>query len=199
MSDIEFNETINGYRGAIGKLVFRKVRGRTVVSRKAKSSKPPTEAQLKQRANMSKAVAYGRLAKGDPALMEYYGPIALQKESSIYQVALQDCLKKSSSKLPDLSKHQDRSGEASQLTALDDTGVASLNVKFVAQDGMLTESGQAAEIDVCSGKWIYTVIQPVAQGTTIFIEFNRPSSNKFVSFPGREDFNTVDAISTEVL
>ena len=89
MSDVEFNETINGYRGAIGKLVFRKVKGRTVVSRKVKSRKPPTEAQLKQRACMREAVAFGKLVRTDPALCEFYGPIAQQKESSIYQVALQ--------------------------------------------------------------------------------------------------------------
>lgn len=44
MSDVELNETINGYRGSIGKLVFKKYKGRTIVGRKVKSSKPPTEA-----------------------------------------------------------------------------------------------------------------------------------------------------------
>src|SRR5690349_15207599 len=123
---------------------------------------------------MKEAVAFGRLAKADPALREYFGPIALQKNSSIYQVALQDYLREASSQLPGLSKHQDRSGEASKFTALDNTGLADLDVKIVAEDGMLMESGKAAKIDVRSGKWTYTVTQPVAQGTVIFIEINRP-------------------------
>ena len=89
-------------------------------------------------------------------------------------MALQDYLREASSQLPGLSKHQDRSGEASKFTALDNTGLADLDVKIVAEDGMLMESGKAAKIDVRSGKWTYTVTQPVAQGTVIFIEINRP-------------------------
>ena len=169
MSVVPFNETINGYRGAIGKLVFRKYRGRTIVSRKVKSSKPPTEAQRNQRANMREAVAFGKRAKVTLALREFYGPIAQQKESSIYQVALQDYLKKCSIKLPGPSSDQGCSGESIKLTALDE---ASLDVKIIAQDGTPLESGQAVEIGVRSGKWIYTVTQPVAQGSVIFIEIN---------------------------
>jgi hypothetical protein len=45
-------------------------------------------------------------------------------------------------------------------------------VADVTQDGTPIESGQAVEIGVRSGKWTYTMIQPVAQATAIFIEIN---------------------------
>ena len=169
MSDVEFNETINGYRGAIGNLVFRKVKGQTIVSRKVNSRKPPTEAQLRQRANMREAVAFGRLARVDPALREFYRPIAEQKKSSIYQAALQDYLQKASSKLPGPSKDQSCSSEALKLTAPDGAG---LDVKIIAQDGTPMEGGKAVEIGVRSGTWTYTLTQPIAEGTVIFIEIN---------------------------
>lgn len=159
MSDVEFNETINGYRGAIGQLVFRKVNGRTVVSRKVKSRKPPTEAQLAQRARMKEAVAFGRSARVDPVLREFYGPIAQQRQSSIYQVALQDHLQKSSSKRDPL-----------KLSELDEGSLPGLDLKIVAPDGTPIVVGKAVEMGVHSGKWTYIVTEPLAQGTVILLE-----------------------------
>jgi hypothetical protein len=115
---------------------------------------------------MKEAVAFGRLAKVDPALRELYEPIAQQKESSIYQVALQAYLKKASRKLPSLANDQ------AKLTAPDDSGPADadLDVKIVAQDGTPIESCKAVEIGVRSGKWAYAITQPIGRGTVIFIE-----------------------------
>ena len=45
MTEAKLNETINRYSGSIGKLVFKKYKGRTIVARKGVSSKPPTEGQ----------------------------------------------------------------------------------------------------------------------------------------------------------
>ena len=149
MSDVELNETINGYRGSIGKLVFKKYRGRTIVSRKVLSTKPPTEGQLAQRAEFKEASAFARTVKANPDLLAFYGPIAKQREVTVRVVAM---------------------GDVIEIRAADDLGLAELNVKIVAQDGTPIESGQAFEEGDRSGKWVYTATAQVALGSDVFIE-----------------------------
>ena len=49
MTEVNLNETVDGYRGSIGRLVFKRYKGRTIVGRKPKTEKPPTEAQIAHR------------------------------------------------------------------------------------------------------------------------------------------------------
>lgn len=170
MSDVELNETINGYRGSIGKLVFRKYRGRTIVARKVKSSKPPTEGQLAQREQFSEAAAFARTVKANPALLAFYEPIAKQREIPLRAVVMGDYLNKPTIKPLDLDNYKGQIGDVIEIRATDDLGLAELNVKIVAQDGTPIESGPAIEEGERSGKWIYTATASVALGTDIFIE-----------------------------
>jgi hypothetical protein len=170
MSDVELNETINGYRGSIGKLVFKKYKGRTIVGRKVKSSKPPTEKQLAQRADFADAAAFARTVDANPALLAFYGPIAEQRDLEIRAVAMGDYLKKPTIKPLDLATYKGRIGDVIVIRAVDDLGLAELNVKIVAGDGMPIESGEAVEEGVRSGKWNYTVTKSVALGSDVFIE-----------------------------
>ncbi len=170
MSDVELNETINGYRGSIGKLVFRKYKGRTIVARKGKSSKPPTEGQLAQRADFAEAAAFAKTVKANPSLLAFYEPIAKQRDLTVRSVAMGDYLKKPVIKPLDLSNYKGRIGDPIKIRAIDDIGLANLDVNIVAQDGTPIESGQAVETGVGSGKWTYTTTQTVALGTDVFIE-----------------------------
>jgi len=170
MSDVELNETINGYRGSIGKLVFKKYKGRTIVGRKVKSSKPPTEGQLAQRADFKEASAFARTVKANPALLAFYGPIATQREVTVRVVAMGDYLKKPTIKPLNLDNYKGRIGDVIEIRATDDLGLAELSVKIVAQDGTPIESGPAIEEGERSGKWLYTATASVALGADIFIE-----------------------------
>lgn len=170
MSDVELNETINGYRGSIGKLVFRKYKGRTIVARKVKSSKPPTEAQLAYRAEFREASTFAKTVKANPALLAFYEPIAKQREIPLRAVVMGDYLKKPDIKPLDLDNYKGQIGDVIEIRATDDLGLAELNVKIVAQDGTPIESGPAIEEGERSGKWIYTATASVALGTDIFIE-----------------------------
>ena len=170
MSDVDMNETINGYRGSIGKLVFKKYKGRTIVARKGKISKPPTERQLAQRAEFAEAAAFVKTVKANPALLAFYKPIAEQRNLEVRAVAMGDYLKKPTIKPLDLSKYQGRIGDPIKIRATDDIGLAELQVKIVAQDGTPIESGQAVEEGERSGTWIYTATKAVAMGSDVFIE-----------------------------
>lgn len=170
MSDVELNETINGYRGSIGKLVFKKYKGRTIVCRKVKSSKPPTEGQLAQREEFAEAAAFARTVEANPALLAFYGPIAEQRDLEVRAVAMGDYLKKPTLKPLNLENYKGRIGDVIKIRATDDIGLAELSVNIVAQDGTPIESGQAVEDGNRSGKWIYTATRTVALGTDVFIE-----------------------------
>jgi hypothetical protein len=170
MSDVELNETINGYRGSIGKLVFKKYKGRTIVCRKGVSNKPPTEGQLAQRAEFTEASSFADSVESDPALLAFYEPIADQRELTVRAVAMGDYLKKPTIKPLNLSNYKGRIGDVIKIRATDDIGLADLNVEIVAQDGTHIESGKAVEQGVRSGKWIYTATAQVNIGTDVFIE-----------------------------
>jgi|SRR6185295_5641207 len=170
MSDVELNETINGYRGSIGKLVFKKYKGRTIVGRKVKSSKPPTEGQLAQRAEFKEASAFARTVKANPTLLAFYEPIARQRQVTVRVVAMGDYLKKPTIKPLDLSNYKGQIGDVIEIRAADNLGLADLNVEIVAQDGTPIESGEAVEEGDRSGKWLYTATAQVALGSDVFIE-----------------------------
>jgi len=170
MSNVELNETISGYRGKIGQLVFKKYKGRTIVCRKGVISRPPTEAQLASRADFREASEFAKTVKANPALLAFYEPIARQREVTVRVVAMGDCLKKPTLKPLDLSHFKGQIGDVMEIKAVDALGLVELNVKIVAQDGTLIESGQAVEQGARSGKWIYTATAQVAPGTEVFIE-----------------------------
>ena len=170
MSDVELNETINGYRGSIGKLVFKKYKGRTIVGRKVKSSKPPTEGQLAHQADFKDASAFAKSVKTNPALLAFYGPIAKQRDVTVRVVAMGDYMKKPVIKPLDLSGYKGRVGDVIKIRAIDDLGFANLQVEINAQDGTHIESGQAVEEGERSGKWIYTATAQVALGSGVFLE-----------------------------
>jgi hypothetical protein len=169
MPEVNLNETVDGYRGSIGRLVFKRYKGRTIVSRKPKIEKPPTAAQLAQRERFREAAAFAKSAQADPAMLEFYAPIALERDLAVYVVAMGDFLSVPTIKPLDLSGYQGQAGDLITIWAKDDIGLASLNVTILAQDGGLIESGQAVEVGSRSGKWTYTATAAAAIGSVVTI------------------------------
>ena len=172
MSEVDLNETIDGYRGAIGNLVFKKYKGRIIVCRKPKFTQPPSPKQIEGRAHFAEAVAYAQAVKADPVAHAFYEPIAKERDTCVYWLAIKDFLCAPSLLPLDLSEYQGRMGDKITIRAVDVIGLAHVDVNIVAQDGTPIESGKAVENDVCSGKWIYTATKPAALGTDIFITVN---------------------------
>jgi hypothetical protein len=170
MSDVELNPTVDGYRGSIGRLVFKKYKGRTIVGKKPVRTKEQSQAELARQENFREAVAYAKSVIANPVASEFYKPIAFQRDISVYNCALGDFLKVPTIKPLDLDSYKGRIGDVIKIRAVDDTGFADLNVEIVAQDGTPIESGLAVEEGERSGKWIYTATKAVALGSEIFIE-----------------------------
>ena len=170
MTEANLNETFDGYRGAIGNLVFKKYRGRTIVCRKPKFTQPPSPLQVAERAHFKEAVAYARSVRADPLARAFYEPIARERDTSVYWLAISDFRCAPSIQQLDLSSYQGRVGDVIVIRAVDNIGLAEMMVSIVAQDGTPIESGQAVEEGNGSGKWIYTATKQVALGSDVFIE-----------------------------
>jgi hypothetical protein len=170
MTEVNLNETVDGYRGSIGRLVFKRYKGRTIVGRKPKTEKPPTEAQIAHRERFKEASCFGKSAMADPALLAFYRPIALERDISIYALAMGDFMKLPEIKPLRLSKYKGKIGDLIEIRATDDIGLADVEVKLIAQDGTLIEQGKAVEIGKRSGIWNYTATAQVTPGTDVFIE-----------------------------
>jgi hypothetical protein len=170
MTKTTLNPTIDDYRGSIGKLVFKKYRGRTIVAKKPVVTAEPSQAQVNQRIRFKEAAAFGKFAQTDPALRAIYEPIARARQVTVYTVAVQDYLKKPVIKPLDLFEYKGRVGDLILIQASDEIGLASLEVTIDSNDGTLIESGQAVESAPGTGKWTYMATVPVPYGTDIFIE-----------------------------
>jgi hypothetical protein len=172
MSKVNLNPTVDGYRGSIGRLVFKKYRGKTIVATKPEFTKAPTAGQAAQRERFKEAAAFAVSAMADPMLRAFYEPIAKERQLSVYTVAVGDFLKVPEFKEIDLSAYQGRIGDLIVIKASDDLGLAEVNVKITSQTGTPVESGKAVELGAGSGKWVYSATASVAMGSDIFIEIN---------------------------
>jgi hypothetical protein len=170
MTEVNLNETVNGYRGSIGRLVFKRYKGRTIVGRKPVVTKAPTDGQIAHRERFKAAVAFAKSAVADPVLSAFYGPIAQERDVTVYVVAVGDFLKKPEFKYVDLDKYLGRVGDEIVIKAVDDIGLAYVDVKLVSQQGTVIESGSAIETGASSGLWKYIATAPVALGSDIFVE-----------------------------
>jgi hypothetical protein len=170
MSEVDLNPTVDGYRGSIGRLVFRKYKGRTIVGKKPVRTKEQGTEELARQERFKEAVAYAKSVLANPAALEFYKPIALQRDISVYNVAMGDFLKLPEIKPLRLSKYRGNIGDVIEIRVTDDTGLADLDVSIRAQDGTLIEQGKAMELGAGSGIWNYTATAQVALGSEIFIK-----------------------------
>lgn len=170
MSEVDLNPTVDGYRGSIGRLVFKRYKGRTIVSKKPVVTAEPSPAQLAQRQQFKEAAAFGKSAKADPELRAFYEPVAREKGFTVYTVALTDFLSKPAMFPPDLSKYQGQIGDTIAVKVEHDLALAGVDVNILSSAGASIERGKAVENGTGTGKWIYTATSAVAPGSELLIE-----------------------------
>ena len=185
MAKIKFNGFVDEIRGGVGGLVVRKSRGKFTLSNKPDMSMlEPSQAQADQRQAFGRAVGYGKMVMEDPALLAFYEGLAEQKDKPAFSLAVGDFLTPPTMDDLDLSQYKGRAGDRILINTYDDTGVVTVNVELTGTDGTLIERGQAVEMGLGTGYWVYTATVPVPAGTDIFIEaeaFDRPGNQTVVS------------------
>ena len=163
----------NGLRGLSGTMedwVYQYRNGKTYIGPRHPSTKEPSQAMLNQRERFAEASVYAKMAMAEPALCAFYGPIAEERGMNIYTMAVADFLNEPEIKPLDLSNYKGQIGDTISIRAIDDLGVADVDVTLTASDGTRIEQGKAIEKGVRSGVWIYTATKPVSLGSDIFIE-----------------------------
>jgi hypothetical protein len=170
MTKVHLQPGLRGLSGGMGDWVYSIRKGKTVLGMKAIRTAERTEAQLAHQERFKEAVSFAKSALANTSLRDFYAPIALEKEISVYALAVADFLNTPEFEYVELENYKGRVGDTIMIKAADDLGLAFVNVKISSQNGSLIESGQAAEQGSGSGKWIYTATAPVALGTDIFIE-----------------------------
>ena len=170
MTKVFLQPGLRGMSGGMGDWVYKFRKGKTVVGMKPIRTAEPTVAQLAQQERFKEAVSYAKSALANPTLRAFYQPIAIDRELSVYALAIADFLNTPEFDYVDLDKYKGRVGDKITIKVKDDIGMANVDVSLSAQDGTPIEAGPAVEEGTGSGKWIYTATATAALGTDIFIE-----------------------------
>jgi hypothetical protein len=170
MTKVRFHGPIAGFSGAMDEMVFAdtKKKNRTVAF--MKKHYPPTEGQLAQRANFREASLRAKAALENPAMRAFYEALAKERDLTAHMVALTDFLVTPYFKPLNLTQYKGRVGDPIIIRAVDDIGLADVEVTLVENDGTPIESGKAVEDVARVGNWTYTASVPVPLGSDIFIE-----------------------------
>lgn len=167
MAKVTLNPVLEGLRGKVGDLVFRRHGDGTILSRKPIVKGEPTQGQATQRARFADAVMYGRLVMADPEAKAFYDQAAKGKGIPVFSLTVADFFNAPSVNEVDLSQYQGAAGDPITVLAYDDVDVVSVAVAITQEDGTPVEQGAAAEIG--PGRWAYTTTTPVSAGTTVRI------------------------------
>src|SRR5215216_6499335 len=156
MTKVFLQPGLRGLSGGMGDWVYSLRKGKTVLGMKAIRNGEPSQAQMAHQERFKEAVSFAKLALADPALQAFYGPIAEQREITVYALAIGDFLKRPEFKYVDLDQYKGQVGDTIEIKAVDDIGLAYVDVKLVSQQGTPIESGSAVEVGASSGMWTYT-------------------------------------------
>ncbi len=132
------NPIVNGFSGMLGKtLVFKNLRGKTILTTKPK---PPTTQSAQQRANRSKFRDASMWAKAtlliDPEMKAYYQKKAKKlKLPNAYTAAIADYMR--SARVQEISK---REGAVTYLVYKKDFRVRKVDVSIGGADGTIPET-----------------------------------------------------------
>ena len=171
MTKVRFKGPIGGFSGSMDGMVFADNGERTVAYIRKERKGEKSEAELERDENWAEARAYANSVKAsNPDLWEVYRQVGKERKVSPFALAIGDYLKPPSFRSLDLKDYKGQVGDPIQIHTVDNIGLASVEVSIDRQDGTDLEKGMAVELGARTGFWLYTVTQPVALGTDVFIE-----------------------------
>ena len=166
MAKSTLNPVFKQINGQIGDLVFREVRGKTVISQKADVSHlERSEAQLAAQARFREGALYGKAVMADPTLKALYAAAAKAKKKPIFSLMVAHYFHAPTITAVSLDNYTGAAGDAIQVTAFDDFEVTAVTVSLV-DGGTVLESGTAV---VENGRWTNTTTTSVTPGTTVTV------------------------------
>jgi hypothetical protein len=155
------NVVTHGLSGKIGDLlIFRQVKGKTVVSKIPEQSKTATEKQKATRKRFQQATLYAKAAIESSNTKELYAAAAKKgknKGKTAYNIAVADFFNAPDIDSIDLSNYTGAAGDEIRVIASDDFAVKSVRVQIINADGSTVEEGEAANTE--GNLWIYAAVQ----------------------------------------
>ena len=165
MSEVELHAPFLGYSGAIGKIVYRKYKGRTIACLKPSAKRTLSQAEINNRERFKQAAAYGKLALANPATRALYEQAAKEKDVPVFSVCVADFFNAPTVQSMDFSAYNGQVGDTIQVIASDDFSVVNVHLTLKNAEGTFIESGNA--IEAGTGQWNYTATASVAAGTPV--------------------------------
>lgn len=180
MAKVTLNPILEGIRGQVGDLVFKRYGDEVVISRKPDlSGVEPTAAQQATRDRFKQATLYGKMVMADPESKALYEAAAKAKGLPVFSLTVADFFNAPSVDEVDLAGYSGAVGDEIVVQASDDFAVAGVQVSLADDGGSLIEAGEAVETPPRSGRWVYTATAAVAPGATVRITvtaMDRPGS-----------------------
>jgi hypothetical protein len=152
------NVVTHGLSGKIADLlIFRQVRGQTIVSKVAEQPKTASEKQTEHRKRFQQAVLYAKAAIISPETEKLYSLAAKKEKRLALNVAVADFFDAPDIENIDLREYSGNTGDKIHVTVSDDFAVKSVSVRIINADGSLLEEGNA--VQSTGNLWIYTATQ----------------------------------------
>lgn len=166
MTKVFFHGSIEGFRGRIGNLIFRKLPDGTTVVTEAQPEKTSREkkrakekrspAQKAHNSRFRKAVSYAKRAQTNPVYLEL---AAVTPMKTAYNFALSDW-----SHAPEIHGIEKKNG-CVRVRATDNVMVTRVQVTLLDEDGQIVEAGEAIQSE--SDWWEFA---SRAEGNTVIAE-----------------------------
>jgi hypothetical protein len=170
MSRVEMHAPFKHYRGTIGDLVYRKVKGKTIVALKRDADLPIKQGEAAHRQDFTKAAEWATLAMNNDEMRQTYEEVGEKRDIPARAAAVSDYLVRPSIEPLDLSSYAGQIGNQIYFVATDNVGVTGARVTITDAAGTRYESGIPVEIDPKAGLWMYTAMSAVPAGTDALIQ-----------------------------
>ncbi len=170
MAKVRLNPVLEGIRGKVGELVFKRYGEEEVVTRAPDlSGRDPTPKQEAVRSRFKLAALYGKTALADPQSKALYEAAAKEKGLSLFALAVADFFHEPAVQEVDLSAYSGKVGERIGIQASDDFEVAGVEVAIRNAEGAVLEKGPAAR-NGSDTAWTYTTTTEIPSGQSVSIE-----------------------------
>ena len=123
MAKVTMNPVVRFIQGKVGDVVFKRQGNGVILARRPVNKRPPSVAQLAQRARFKQATLYGRLVSADPVRKAVYFERAQALQTPMFSLMIRDFMNAPVVEWVDVSQFRARSGDRIVVLADDDFGV----------------------------------------------------------------------------
>ena len=173
MATVSFNSITKGFGGSIGNLVFRQVRGKTIVTGKPRAPKKQSEQQRTNRLKFKQASRWAKATVNDPEKKAYYLRMAKKlKLPNAYTAAISDYMRKGEIKEIDTRSYKGNTGDVIRIkTHKKDFAVRNVKLTLYNTTENIIESGSAV---FKNGFFIYKASNTLAEKSSVTVKATLP-------------------------